>query len=374
MQTWANKPFQLMLDKYRNSALLAKQQDIIPYKSAGKQWAGSPCEGDAWWTGGFWAGLMWQFYQVSGDALFLEEARRVEKRLIKELEYFEVLCHDLGFLFMLSCGADRILTGNEPMKRHMLHAATLLAGRFCPTGHYIRAWNGKEHIGWAIIDCMMNLSLLFWASKETQDRRFADIACLHADTAIREFVREDGSCNHILVFDQDTGKVARNLGGQGYGEGSSWSRGQAWGLYGFTLCYLSSHERRFLDTACKIADYFIKNIQEHQLVNCDFRQPESSDKKDDIAAACAACGLLELSKLECVPNAKAYHQAAESMLRTMVEKSADWSEAAPGVLQYCTSAYHDPAFNTNIVYGDYFFAEALAKLQGTDRLFWLGMP
>lgn len=372
MNDWAEKTYAKLAEKYKASAALAARQDIIPYAGGGETWQGSPYEGDAWWTGGFWPGLMWQLYAATRQDIFRTEALRVERRLVQELCYFKRLYHDVGFMYLLSCGANWMLNGDRDSKRSLLHAATILAGRFNLAGGYIRAWN-EDKAGWAIIDSMMNLSLLFWASRETKDPRFYQIAVRHADTAIREFVREDGSCNHIVIFDPHTGLALQKPAGQGYAEGSSWSRGQAWALYGFTLSYLSTGLERYLQTACRIADYFVANIRPDGLTDCDFRQPREPERVDNIAAACASCGLIELSRIPEAARAREYLDAALQMLRALDTLCADYSGGTAGVLQKCTAAYHDggAGVHTNMVYGDYFFAEALAKLQGTDPMLWM---
>lgn len=372
MNGWADTAFQRFAEKYQRSAALAAAQDLIPYKSDGSRWAGPPYEGDAWWTGGFWPGLMWQLCAATHREIYRAEAIRVEARLVKELCRFERMHHDVGFLFMPSCGANWLINGNAESKNHLLHVANLLAGRFNPAGGFLRAWNG-DNAGWAIVDCLMNLSLLFWASRETGDPRFAQIANLHADTALREFVRADGSCNHIVIFDPNTGQSLQKPAGQGYAEGSSWSRGQAWALYGFTLCYRSADQSLYLNAACRIADYFIANIRPDGLTDCDFRQPNTPERIDNIAAACAACGLIELSRIPEVSRAEEYRNAAERMLQALDALCSDYSDAIPGVLTKCTAAYRDENAGThiNIVYGDYFYAEALAKLRGTDPMVWL---
>ncbi|HPJ01373.1 MAG TPA: glycoside hydrolase family 88 protein [Candidatus Limiplasma sp.] len=372
MRSWAQETFDQFAKKYERSALLAARQDIIPYKSNGGLWAGPPYEGDAWWTGGFWPGLMWQLFHATGQDVFRAEALRVETRLTRELCDFERLHHDVGFMYLLSCGGNWVFNGDADAKRKLLHAATLLAGRFNLAGSYIRAWN-EDKAGWAIIDSMMNLSLLFWASRETGDPRFWQIAVSHADMALNAFVRADGSCNHIVIFDPHTGKVLKTPAGQGYAEGSSWSRGQAWAMYGYVLSYMSTNLARYLDAACRIADYFHKNIRPDGLTDCDFRQPKDEERIDNIAAACASCALIELSRIPNVANAKAYLDAAVRMLKALDTLCADYTDASAGVLQRCTAAYHDDGAGThiNIVYGDYFYAEALAKLQGSDPMLWM---
>ncbi len=372
MRNWAQMTFAKFAQKYERSASLAARQEIIPYKSEGELWAGSPFGGDAWWTGGFWPGLMWQLYTATKTDIFRDEALRVEARLVNELCYFKRLYHDVGFMYLLSSGANWMLNADRNSKRNLLHAATILAGRFNLAGGYIRAWN-EDKAGWAIVDSMMNLSLLFWATRETGDPRYYQIAVRHADTSLTEFVRDDGSCNHIVIFDPNTGKALQKPAGQGYAEGSSWSRGQAWALYGYTLSYLSTKLDRYLDAACRIADYFLQNIRPDGLTDCDFRQPRGEERIDNIAAACASCALIELSRLPQVQRGQEYLHAAEHMLQALDTLCADYTDATPGVLQKCTAAYRDDGAGThiNIVYGDYFYAEALAKLQGTDPMLWL---
>ena len=195
-------------DKFRWSAKLAADAGIIPYKSENGAWVASPYDGNSWWTGGFWPGLMWQLHCATGDEQFQTEARRVEKLLTEEFRTFRCLNHDVGFMYLLSCGADAKLTGDEQAKTDTLHAANLLMGRFNPAG-FIRAWNHPDQRGFAIIDCMMNLSLLWWATRETGDPRFAKVAQIHAQTTLREFLRPDGSVSHIIEFDPEA-SASRN--------------------------------------------------------------------------------------------------------------------------------------------------------------------
>jgi unsaturated chondroitin disaccharide hydrolase len=371
MHTWIDEAIAQITRKMPGSVAQARAQGLIPYKGIPGGWLGAPFDGNAWWTGGFWPGLLWQLFAETGDAAYREEALRVEALLVPELAQFEGLNHDVGFMYLPSCGMHHRLMGDTDARRHALHAANLLAGRFNPAG-FIRAWN-MDRTGWAIIDCMMNLTLLHWATRQTGDPRFAAIAGIHADTAIREFVRPNGSCNHIVIFDPLTGQVLEKPGGQGYRAGSSWSRGQAWGLYGFTLQCINTGTARYLETARRIADYFIAQIRPDGLTDCDFCQPEGVDLIDNIAAAIAACGLLELAQR--VPDADAvrYHGAALRLLRALHEQCADYTDGTPGILQKCTASYHEDGAgrHENIVYGDYFYVEALRKLRGEDSNPWL---
>ncbi len=371
MEKWVDIAFERACRKFARGAKLAAQQGIIPYKSEGDHYIPSPFDGNSWWTGGFWPGLMWQLYKATGDGLYMHEALRAEKLLTDELRTFDLLNHDVGFMYLLSTGAHHRLMGDAQAKTDTLHAATLLAGRFNPNG-FIRAWPQPERAGYAIIDCMMNLSLLYWASAQTGDPRFAQIARIHADTTIREFLREDGSSCHITIFDPETGKALARPAGQGYCEGSSWSRGQAWALYGFTLSAINTGDAKYLDIARRCAAYFIAHIREDGLTDSDFCQPADEERIDNIAGACAACGLLELAKLTQGEEAQGYREAAMRLLRALNDLCADWGEEAPGILQKCTASYHDDGAgrHVNILYGDYFFVEALCKLRGTDAKLW----
>ena len=371
MEKWIESAFERACAKFARGAKLAAAQGIIPYKSEGDHYVASPFDGNSWWTGGFWPAIMWQLYKATGDTVYMDEAVRTEALLTEEFRSFDLLNHDVGFMYLLSCGAHYKLTGDAQALTDTLHAATILAGRFNPEG-FIRAWPNPDRAGYAIIDCMMNLSLLYWASEKTGDPRFGKIARIHADTTMREFLREDGSSCHICIFDPQTGKVVARPAGQGYCEGSSWSRGQAWALYGFTLSAINTGEEKYLNTARRCAKYFISHIREDGLTDSDFCQPKDEERIDNIAGACAACGLLELAKLTEGEESEMYRAAAMKLLCALNDLCADWSEETPGILQKCTASYHDDGAgrHVNILYGDYFFVEALCKLRGTDAKLW----
>ena len=355
-------------EKFRRTAETAAKAGIIPYQSAGGQWIASPYDGNSWWTGGFWPGLMWQLWRLTGDSFFRQEARRAEAMLTDEFRSFRKLNHDVGFMYLLSCGADAKLTGDEQAETDMLHAASLLMGRFNPAG-FIRAWNEPERTGYAIIDCMMNLTLLYRASQDTGDPRFRQVAEIHADTTLREFLREDGSVSHIIEFDPETGKRIREHPGQGYAPGTQWSRGQAWGLYGFALAYRHLRNPQYLKAAEKIAGNFTAHIRADGLTDCDFCQPAGEERIDNIAGAIAACGLQELASLT---GEEAWKRQAERLADGLLTHCADFGEERCGILTQCTASYHDDGAgrHTNILYGDYFLVEALMKLCGKDPELW----
>lgn len=332
----------------------------------------TPDDGLCWWTNGFWAGMLWQMYAATGDGAYAETARFTERTLDECFGLYYGLHHDVGFMWLPSAVADYRLTGDADARRRGLHAASLLAGRYNPAG-FIRAWNDipgqdSDTRGWVIVDSMLNIPLLYWASEETGDPRFAKMAAAHADTVAKHFVRPNGSVRHIVELSPETGAFMRDYGGQGYAQGSSWTRGQAWGLYGFVMSFRHTGAARYLAMAEKIAAYFTAHIPADDVLPVDFCQPAEPAYHDDIAAAVAACGLLELAEL--VPERAAeYTGAALRMLRAL-DASADWNEATDGILQNCSADYHGPLHNVNYTYGDYYLLEAVLKLTGKGVYLW----
>lgn len=328
-----------------------------------------------WWTNGFWGGIMWQMYTLTGKEIYRNIAEQNENKLDADLMDYEKLDHDNGFKWLPTAVADYRVTGNRSSKNRGLLAAGNLAGRYNCAGKFIRAWNDwpnsrVDRRGWAIIDCMMNLPLLYWASEETGDPRFSQIAANHADTAMKAFIRGDGSANHIVEFDPASGEMIKSYGGQGYGEGSSWTRGQSWGLYGFMLSYLHTQNNAYLETAERIANYFIANIPDSGLIPVDFRQPEDVKLEDSTAAAIASCGLIELARQKDGRQQKIYLNAALKMLQALTKNSFNWNEEEDNLLTKCTAAYHDEKHEFSIIYGDYFFLEALMKLTDKELFIW----
>lgn len=339
------------------------------------------------WTNGFWAGILWQMYSVTHDQRYAEIAGYTEKVLSSYFgEATGLATHDIGYLFLPSAVLDYELTGDQGAFNNACVAANLLAGRFNPAGGYIRAWDGRtlpgfapgdpqmHTAGLAIIDCMLNLPLLYWACEATEDPRYRHIAMRHADTTMKYFIREDGSVIHIVEFDPETGAYVDNFGGQGYQKGSAWARGQSWGLYGFTASYKHTKKQEYLDTARKIADFFLANIPEDGLIPEDFRQPAEPWVQDDIAACAASCGLLELAGLVPEDEGKRYLNASLKMLKAIDEKSADWNPDTDGITMRGSTAYHVRdrihGWNKNYVYADYFFIEAILKLRGNGICIW----
>ncbi len=323
----------------------------------------------SWWTNGFWPGIMWLMYSLTRDEKYRKIAHSCEELLDEAFDNFEGIHHDVGFMWNPSSVANYLLTGNKKSKIRAMHAATILAGRFNINGSFIRAWEDypdEDCTGWAIIDCLMNLPLLYWASKESGDVRFSAIAKAHTNTVIKSFVRSDFSVNHIVGFCPETGVVKVIPRGQGYASGSSWSRGQAWAIYGLTLGYMNTGETPYLSVAKNIADYFISKLDESFVPLVDFTAPKEPECRDTSAGAIAACGMIELSKL--VNDGDKYLAAAVKILEGL-EKNCDFTRNEQSILQNCTGAYHD-VHHHSLIYGDYFLLEALMKLKGETINFW----
>ena len=379
-QEWVGEALEKVREKMQ--WVSEKNRDKIPYTTGAdgsydnrsdesRSWGMD--DGLNWWTNGFWGGIMWLLYQDTGEERYQEIARISERKLEKCFDQYYGLHHDVGFMYLPTAVADYRLTGNEEGRRIGMHAANLLAGRFNPVGKFIRAWNQNEDNdtrGWAIIDCLLNLSLLYWASEESGDPRFRQIAMMHADTVLANFVRPDGSVCHIVEFDPESGRMVKSYGGQGYGEGSSWTRGQGWAVYGFANSYTHTGKKEYLEAARKVADYCIANLPESGIIPVDFKQPPEPAWEDSCAACVIACGLLEVARHVSDSEKEKYENAAVKILRAIAENRADWTENCDAIVQNCTGAYHSPEHNFTMVYADYYFIEGLYKLAGIGRLLW----
>jgi unsaturated chondroitin disaccharide hydrolase len=368
---WAEELFKIIKSKLK--AECSRMENIIPYISRNGHYQNlETSDGIYWWTNGFWPGLLWQMYHATKNKDFRKTAEKVEKQLDEALEGWEGLHHDVGFMWLHSAVANYRLTGNRESRRRGLHAANLLAGRYNPAGKFIRAWN-SDCTGWIIIDCLMNIPLLYWAAKELGDPRFRYIAQNHADTALKILVRPDGSCNHIAILSPETGECLETPGGQGYAAGSSWSRGQAWAIYGFALSFRHTGKQEYLDAAKAVSHYTIANFALNDwLPLVDFRAPAKPVKYDSTAAMIASCGLLEIAGHVTEYEKPFYTTAALKILYAGERAFAEWNTETDGIIDKGTASYHSGPDDTEvpIIYGDYFFIEAVLRLLGKDFLIW----
>ena len=350
----------------------ARMGSKIPYISVDGVYAEDKAKSDiVWWTNGFWPGICWQMWHYTNNNIYLSLARTCEDELDCAFDRYSGLHHDVGFMWLLSAIADYRLTGNKRSLARGLHAANLLAGRYNPRGHFIRSWNHGD-AGWVIVDSLMNIQLLFWASEVSGDPRFTYMAEDHADTLLTYTVRPDGSCNHIISLDPKTGELVDIPEGQGYAPDSSWSRGQSWAVYGYALSYRHTGEKRYLDAAKRVSHYFMSQVAlTGNVALLDFRQPDSPVYWDAIAGCCAACGMLEIARSVPECECSFYTQWALRILRATDARFCDWDPARDGIVQMCSGAYHsDKDRHVHMIYADYFLLEAVLRLLNKDELLW----
>ncbi len=280
-----------------------------------------------WWTNGFWGGMMWLMYNATGNEDYRITAEISEKKLDVLFGMYDKLHHDVGFMWHILSGANYKLTDNMDSRSRNLLAASVLASRYNISGKYIRAWNDENAEGWSIIDCMMNIPLLYWASEQLGDDRFKKIAVSHADMAMRDHIRDDGSVNHIVEHNTETGEVVKIHTGQGYSETSCWSRGLAWAIYGFALSYKYTNKKEYLDTAVKTANYFIANcIKTDYRPVVDFSAPKEPLYYDSTAGVCAACGMLEIAKYVSDSETVTYYESAKNLIKSADKYFCDYDE------------------------------------------------
>ncbi len=355
------------------SRVAVKSRDKIPYSTVDGVHDNRGVTEPDWWTNGFWGGMMWLMYNETKNEEYRKTAQSADKILEKALENYKILHHDVGFMWHISSGAEYRLTGNERACNKTLFTAAMLASRYNIDGGFIRAWNGDK-IGWTIIDTMMNLPLLYWASEEIGDPRFKRIAMRHADMVIKDHIRPDGSVNHIVNHDTETGEVISIPQGQGYAPDSCWSRGLAWAVYGTIISYIHTGKQEYLDAAKKTANYFIVNCASNEYKTpIDFKAPKEPVYYDSTAGVCAACGMLEIAKYVTDAEAETYQKAAINILKATDKYFADYSENEDALVLMGSSRYpneSDKGLHMPIIYADFYFVEAMLKLKGNEFLIW----
>ncbi|MBR4058918.1 MAG: glycoside hydrolase family 88 protein [Lachnospiraceae bacterium] len=373
-QNWIDATWEKVDKKLSRTAV--KSREKIPYTTVNGEHDNRVGKGITWWTNGFWGGMMWLMYEATGNEEYRKTAERSEELLDDALRQYKALHHDVGFMWHLTSGANYRLTGNEASAVRNFFAATTLFSRYNIDGDFIRAWNGEAQAGYSIIDCLMNIPLLYWATDEIGDDRFKKIAMRHMEMAMRDHIRPDGSVNHIVNHEVDKVGVQNILGGQGYDETSCWSRGLAWAVYGSVLSYIHAGKEEYLEAAKKTADYFIEHCKKTDyLPVVDFTAPETPVYYDSTAGVCTACGLLEIAKYVSEEEAKYYTEEAINILKACDEHFCNYEEDEDALVLMGTERYpHTEAgrrgLHIPIIYGDFFFVEALCKLKGREFLIW----
>lgn len=334
------------------------------------------------WTNGFWTGELWLAYENSNKESFRQAAITQVRSFLNRIEQgIETDTHDLGFLYSLSCVAGYKLTGNETAKKAALLAADKLASRFHEKGQFIQAWgdlNNKDNYR-LIIDCLLNLPLLYWASGETGEPRYTAIAQAHFKTALSVVIRPDYSTYHTYYFDPNTGNPVRGVTHQGYSADSAWSRGQAWGIYGIALSYRYTHKPEYLELFEHVTEYFLSHLPKNLIPYWDFTFSDGSPEPwDSSASAIAVCGLLEMAG--CLPGEQAntYIRTAKCLMKPLVDLcSAQSPEQSNGQLLHGVYGRKTPyndcidhGINECNLWGDYYYVEALTRLSKNWNPYW----
>lgn len=331
------------------------------------------------WTNGFWSGMLWLSYELTKNEEFRDAAVQTVDSFRKRLAAHMILDHhDIGFLYSLSSKAQWMIEGNESAQSLTLAAADVLMKRWRPKLGIIQAWGPEGHEkngGRIIIDCLMNLPLLFWATKHTGDSRYSEVAIKQAEKSRRFLVRGDDSSYHTFYFDQETGEPLRGGTEQGYSDGSTWTRGQAWGIYGFALLYHFTRDQRYQETSLRMAKHFLERLPEDGVVYWDFSAPITPDtKRDSSASAITVCGIHELLKglPEDHPDQAVLVAGIKRQMDGLISKYATIGKPdAEGLLErgsYSVRGNSSP--DDYMIWGDYYYMEALARLTAGHKGYW----
>ncbi len=341
------------------------------------------------WTTGFYTGELWLAYENAKDS---HDREKLKETALRQTESFydrikaqiDVEHHDMGFLFSPSCVAAYKLTGNKKARDAAVMAADKLISRYQSVGEFIQAWGemGAADNYRFIIDCLLNLPLLYWASEETGDDRYRDIAEKHIHTAMKYVIREDGSTWHTVFMDPATGGFHHGATCQGYRDGSAWARGQAWGIYGTAMAYRYTGRKEYIDYFKRIAGYFLSHLPEDlcpfwDLTFGDGDGPE--EPRDSSSLVIAVCGMLEMCGYMDEEDAVFYRGRACRLLKAAVDGySVKDIASSNGRLLHGTYSKKSP-YNTCtpegvdecVIWGDYYYMEALHRLLHPDwNIYW----
>ena len=319
-----------------------------------------------WWCSGFYPGTLWYLFENTGDTVIKTEA--IKRLGILEKEKFRTEDHDLGFMMYCSFGNAYRITKQPAYKEVVLQSALSLSTRYRPIIKSIQSWNKSDRFQCpVIIDNMMNLELLSWASKNGGNKKLGEIAINHANSTIKNHFRPDGSSYHVLDFDLTTGKLLKSVTSQGAADSSAWARGQAWALYGFTMFYRFERDEAYLNQAQKIANFMLNhpNLPKDKVMFWDFDAPGIPNAlRDASAAAITASALLELGQFTKGKDKRKYVSAAKKILQTLSSPKYLAENGTNGgfILKHGVGALpYNSEVDVPLTYGDYYFIEALNR-------------
>lgn len=318
-----------------------------------------------WWCSGFYPATLFYLFQQTKDAFLLKEGTRMLGLL--EKEQFNKSTHDLGFMMYCSFGNAKAIKPNKKYNEILINSAKSLSTRFNPTVGCIKSWDGKPNEFLVIIDNMMNLELLFWATRETGDSSFYNIAVTHANTTMKNHFRPDHSSYHVINYNSTDGSIIQKKTAQGAADSSAWARGQVWGLYGYTATYRDTRDRKYLQHAIDIAEFLTNhpNLPEDKIPYWDFNAPSIPDAlRDASAGAIMASALIELSHYTDLPVAKKYLAVAEKILKSLSGNEYKAILGTNGGFLLKHSVGSKPAnseVDVPLTYADYYFIEAMKR-------------
>lgn len=325
-----------------------------------------------WWTSGFYPGTLFELYEFSHDTTLLNEAQR--RLTLLEKEQYNKGTHDLGFMMYCSYGNGLRLIQQGLLQAPaasydsiLLRSARSLSTRFHPAVGCIKSWDSKPWHYPVIIDNMMNLELLFWATHESGDSSFYKIAVTHANTTMRNHYRPDHSSFHVVDYDSVTGDILAKKTAQGFADSSAWARGQSWGLYGYTMVYRSTHDPKYLEQARNIAHFLLTNpnLPKDKIPYWDYNASNIPNAlRDASAAAIMASALIELSHYVQPAEARQYLDVAEEIIVGLSDNNYKAVVGSNGGFLLKHSVGHFPAHSevdVPLTYADYYFVEAMLR-------------
>jgi hypothetical protein len=361
--TFAANQYSLMLDKIEDSLSILNPKSIID----GKMKFIPPQE----WTSGFFPGSLWYLYELSGDEKWKTMAVKYTEAL-DTIQYYTGN-HDVGFMIYCSYGNGLRLAGTEAYKQVIVNAAKSLSTRFIPEAGIIQSWNASKAKDWecpVIIDNMMNLELLFEATKLSGDSSFYHIAVSHADNTIKNHYRPDYSTWHVIDYSKADGSIRHRNTHQGYSDESAWSRGQAWGIYGYILCYRETGDQKYLDQAEKALEFFgnHRNYPEDGVPYWDFDSPDIPNTyRDASAAAILASALYEISTYSSKMDYKAWADKVVTSLSSPAYR-APLGENGDFILMHSVGSLpHNSEVDVPLNYADYYYLEALKRKKDLEK-------
>ena len=330
------------------------------------------------WTNGFWTGMVWLAYDVTRDEKYrILGEKHVDSFLHRIENKIEVDHHDLGFLYIPSCVSAYKLTGNQNARKAALLAADQLASRYQEKGGFIQAWGelGAEDNYRLIVDCLLNIPLLYWAAEETGDSSYVDMANTHYKSTVETAFREDASTFHTYYFDPKTGEPVKGMTRQGYADDSSWARGQAWAIYGTALQYYANKDESIFPDFKAVTNYFLNRLPEDNVPFWDLIFTDGDlQSRDSSSSAIAVCGMHEMLKYlpETDPERQVYQQSMHTMMRAMMTNyTYEDLNTENALLRHGVYSWHSgKGVDEGNIWGDYFYLEALVRFYKDWELYW----